>query len=380
MPQDNLVTIPDHVGFDQAALAEPIACGWHAVRLGKAALDRPLQTANCLVIGGGAIGLGAALVLQAHGARNIQIGETNAIRRETVARAGDFQLFDPSGSDGPSDGSIDLVIDGVGYAATRAAASRAAKPGGVIVHIGLGDGEGGLDIRRMTLQEITFIGTYTYTPQDFSDTAAAIFDGRLGDLDWIETGPSATEQKPSPISGTVPWQRRKSFLNREPADSSGEDGNDVRGWVIGAPGNQTVSGRTRISRARYFSRSPARLSVMTVSGTPSCRAACSNAPIAAPPTSNASSDRPLPSSSKTLFPDDSSSGRGDDRVGPRRNAVRWHCSPTLLPQIRWMSPCSSARRRQPRRWCRMHAGPTPAQIRSDPAPGRNPAGTYGLFR
>jgi L-gulonate 5-dehydrogenase len=48
---------------------------------------------------------------------------------------------------------------------------------GVIVHIGLGEDEGGLDIRRMTLQEITFIGTYTYTAQDFRDTAHAMFDG-----------------------------------------------------------------------------------------------------------------------------------------------------------------------------------------------------------
>ena len=43
-----------------------------------------------------------------------------------------------------------------------------------------------LDIRRLTLQEITFIGAYTYTPQDFRQTAAAIFDGRLGSLDWPE--------------------------------------------------------------------------------------------------------------------------------------------------------------------------------------------------
>ena len=41
----------------------------------------------------------------------------------------------------------------------------------------------------MTLQEITFIGTYTYTAQDFRDTAAAIFDGRLGALDWTEERP-----------------------------------------------------------------------------------------------------------------------------------------------------------------------------------------------
>jgi L-gulonate 5-dehydrogenase len=60
----------------------------------------------------------------------------------------------------------------------------------VIVHIGLGGGsDGGLDIRRMTLQEITFIGTYTYTAQDFRDTCAAMFDGRLGPLDWTETRP-----------------------------------------------------------------------------------------------------------------------------------------------------------------------------------------------
>ena len=36
---------------------------------------------------------------------------------------------------------------------------------------------------RLTLQEITFIGTYTYTAEDFKETAAALFDGRLGDLD-----------------------------------------------------------------------------------------------------------------------------------------------------------------------------------------------------
>ena len=41
----------------------------------------------------------------------------------------------------------------------------------------------------MTLQEITFIGAYTYTPQDFRDTAQAIFEGRLGALDWPEIRP-----------------------------------------------------------------------------------------------------------------------------------------------------------------------------------------------
>jgi L-iditol 2-dehydrogenase len=39
----------------------------------------------------------------------------------------------------------------------------------------------------MTLQEITFIGTYTYTARDFIDTATAIFQGKLGALDWTQS-------------------------------------------------------------------------------------------------------------------------------------------------------------------------------------------------
>jgi threonine dehydrogenase-like Zn-dependent dehydrogenase len=84
---------------------------------------------------------------------------------------------------------FDLVIDGAGFAGTRAMASARARPGGAIVHIGLGEDTGGLDIRRMTLQEITFIGTYTYTATDFRQTARAIFDGRMGPLDWTDMQP-----------------------------------------------------------------------------------------------------------------------------------------------------------------------------------------------
>jgi L-iditol 2-dehydrogenase len=189
MPRGNLIAIPDGVPIEKAALAEPIACGWHAVRIGARAMHIPLGDARCLVHGGGAIGLGAALSLAAQGARDIWIGETGAARRATLARAGDFRVFDPAAGAGPAPDTADLVIDGVGYEATRAASCAAVRRGGVIVHIGLGSAAGGLDVRRITLQEITFIGAYTYAPQDFRDTAQAIFDGRLGALDWPEIRP-----------------------------------------------------------------------------------------------------------------------------------------------------------------------------------------------
>jgi len=88
-----------------------------------------------------------------------------------------------------TDASFPIIVDAVGFGSTRAIASQLVSPGGVIAHVGLGDNTDGLDVRHITLQEITFIGTYTYTAQDFKDTAEALFTGRLGLLEWIEKRP-----------------------------------------------------------------------------------------------------------------------------------------------------------------------------------------------
>lgn len=182
MPEGNLIALPDTISYDQAALAEPIACGWHAVRLARAALDAPAQA---LVIGGGAIGVGAALSLKAQGIDSVTLVEPNPARRSYLGEKCDFAVAAAPPGEGTA--FVDIVIDAVGIEATRAVASAQVRPGGAILHIGLGSAQGGLDLRRMTLQEITLIGTYTYTAQDFRDTAQAMFDGRLGPLDWTES-------------------------------------------------------------------------------------------------------------------------------------------------------------------------------------------------
>lgn len=182
MPEGNLVTVPDHVALESAALCEPLACGWHAVRLASATMGGDLAGVRCLVLGGGAIGLGAALAFRAQGGRDVTIVEPNSSRRDRILEVEDMACV----SAADEDDTPHLVIDAVGIAATRASASTLVRPGGLIMHIGLGAAEGGLDVRRMTLQEITFIGTYTYTMTDFKATADAIFTGKLGKLGWIE--------------------------------------------------------------------------------------------------------------------------------------------------------------------------------------------------
>ena len=182
MPESNLVDVPGSVPLNVAALAEPLAVSWHAARLALAALH-PGMDRRALVIGGGAIGLAAALALRAMGMSDVTVAEPNDARRAfLIEHCGQVAVGTP-------EGQFPVVIDAVGYAATRAAASAMASPGGVIAHVGLGEDTGGLDIRRMTLQEITLIGTYTYTAQDFRDTAQAIFDGSLGPLDWVQHRP-----------------------------------------------------------------------------------------------------------------------------------------------------------------------------------------------
>ena len=183
IPERNLVAVPDHITLAQAALAEPIAVSWHAARLGLRAAHPEMQS-DALVIGGGAIGLAAALSLRAQGVTSVTISDPNPLRRAYLLNQGPFEVIAPEAL---GNRLFDVTVDAVGFDATRATASAATRPGGVILHIGLGGGNAGFDLRRLTLQEITVIGTYTYTAQDFRDTCAAMFDGRLGALDWTET-------------------------------------------------------------------------------------------------------------------------------------------------------------------------------------------------
>ncbi|MEM7227054.1 MAG: zinc-binding dehydrogenase [Pseudomonadota bacterium] len=87
--------------------------------------------------------------------------------------------------------SFEIVLDAVGAGPTRAAAIAAVAPGGVIAHVGLQDSGGPFDVRTLTLQEITLIGVYTYNDGDLRASLAALADGRLGALDWVEERPLA---------------------------------------------------------------------------------------------------------------------------------------------------------------------------------------------
>ena len=131
----------------------------------------------------------AALMLKQKGCIDICLGDTNPLRRHTADKLGVCTVYDPLGDALPEENSFDLVIDAVGSGRTRAAACTFVSSGGVISHVGLQDNEPGLDTRRMTLEEITFLGNYTYSAVDLRAAIDALYRGALGPLDWVETRP-----------------------------------------------------------------------------------------------------------------------------------------------------------------------------------------------
>ena len=185
IPERNLIPVPDGMPSEHAALTEPGATGLHGIALAERIVSRPLSESSALVFGAGSVGLITALLLKDKGVERVVVAETNPLRRALVGQHCELELLDPA-ENLPDAQAFDCVFDAVGGAATRQQAIDATKSGGVIVHIGLMDNKGSMDVRSMTLREITFVGTYTYTPIDLHATLQKLNSGALGTLAWIE--------------------------------------------------------------------------------------------------------------------------------------------------------------------------------------------------
>ena len=188
IPGRCLIPVPDGLDAVRAALTEPAATALHAVHLSMRALTRPMAECRTLVLGGGAIGMLTALLLRHYGVDRLEVAEVHAGRRASLERHARCGTFDPK-SQVAQESAFEFVVDAVGSALTRKAALAAVKPGGVVMHIGLQDWASEIDMRKLTLAEITLLGTYTYSMADLRATVAAIDRGVFGDLSWVERRP-----------------------------------------------------------------------------------------------------------------------------------------------------------------------------------------------
>ena len=186
VPEKNIFEVPKDLSIKEAALAEPAAVALHAVLLAEKNLKKPLSECKILIQGAGAIGLLCGLVLNTEkNSKNIVMSDPNKKRLDECSKYLSANFVSPNDK-AIKENNFDLILESVGLEVTRLQAIKSIVPGGTIVHIGLTQPSGAFDFKKLTIQEITLVGTYCYTNKDFQNTLDILTKKKLGDLGWIE--------------------------------------------------------------------------------------------------------------------------------------------------------------------------------------------------
>ncbi|MGI9049894.1 MAG: galactitol-1-phosphate 5-dehydrogenase [Rubrobacteraceae bacterium] len=197
-PETNVYPLPEGVDARTGALAEPLANGVHAARLGLA--GDPVE--HAVVIGGGTIGLMCLQAAVLDGVPEVHVVEPHEARREQALGLGARAAYASADEvrealEEPTEGlGVDLVIDAVGAEVTRRAALELVRPGGKVVYIGLHDDETTLGFHAVVRGQISLQGSYAYTTEDYEQALAWLVEGKagIGELPPIvplEEGPGA---------------------------------------------------------------------------------------------------------------------------------------------------------------------------------------------
>ena len=186
VPEKNIFEVPEKLSIKEAALAEPAAVALHAVLLAEQKLKKPLSECKILIQGAGAIGLLCGLVLNKEKkTTNIIMSDPNKKRLDECSKYLKANFVSPNDKS-IKENNFDLILESVGLEATRHQAIKSIAPGGTILHIGLTQPSGTFDFKKLTIQEVTLVGTYCYTNKDFQKTLEILKEKKLGDLGWIE--------------------------------------------------------------------------------------------------------------------------------------------------------------------------------------------------
>jgi L-iditol 2-dehydrogenase len=188
--RQNMLEIPEHVPFIDAAMVEPLACvlrGIHETGV------QPGDTA--VVVGCGPIGLKFIRILSSRNARVIALGKRKSQIR-AAERLGAIAAFDVSEIDNPislvrqlTDGArgADAVVEAVGSATTWQWALQMVRKGGTVNLFG-GCPRGtqvNFDPAALHYSEITIKSTFHHTPRFIREALDTIVRGEICSSDFI---------------------------------------------------------------------------------------------------------------------------------------------------------------------------------------------------
>lgn len=196
VPMINLYPVPKEMNASLASLAEPLAVSIHAVKLGL----QPFE--DVLIFGAGAIGLLTLQAAMKMGASRVLVVEQQEARMNHAKMLGAEviipELLGSRANDYFSQG-IDTIIDCVGVTATRQKALHIINSGGKIIMVGLGHEESPVLMSRLVRQEVSIIGSYSYSNADFEQAVQLLAGGHIMMEPWTATrslmeGPAAFQR------------------------------------------------------------------------------------------------------------------------------------------------------------------------------------------
>ena len=185
LPASNVIELPDNVGSAGGALLEPLAVAVHAVRRA-----RPVDDANVLITGGGAIGQLVAMVLRAFGAGRVTLSDPVASRRQFAGEHGVQAVLDPT-TDSLLDlareqprGGYDIVLEASGREAAIGDGIGAVRKGGRFVQIGTIPEPIHVPANLIMVKELDFRGTFRYN-HDFPAALRLLAEDRIPAMDVV---------------------------------------------------------------------------------------------------------------------------------------------------------------------------------------------------
>ena len=195
VPAHTLHRLPASLPLDLAALVEPTAVAYHAVRASS------LEAGQwAVVIGGGPIGLLNALVAQRQGAR-VLVAEINSFRLE-FARSLGLETVDPRSEDLPArvlertaGAGADVVFEVSGTEAGAAAMTGLARARGMVVVVAVFNDPPRIDLFRSFMRELRFCAVRAYEPEDF-ERSIELIAGRALPLERMITARHSLEELP----------------------------------------------------------------------------------------------------------------------------------------------------------------------------------------
>ncbi len=138
MPETSCFPIPDHMSYDEAAISEPLAIGYYAVRQ-----SIPLEGASVGILGFGPIGMSVLLTARALGARNIYVTDKIDERLDLAGESGAGWTGNPEKEEvvekivQKEPALLDVVFECCGQQEAMDQAIELLKPGGKLMIIGI---------------------------------------------------------------------------------------------------------------------------------------------------------------------------------------------------------------------------------------------------